>query len=203
MSKLDLQLAISKVMPHLQGWPNKGERPYRMAELIVEVQPEIVVEIGVFYGASLIPQALALAHVGKGKIYGIDPYDMTAVLEGLAPEEQRDWWQTQDLNKACETVRSWVKKLELEEQVGMIRQESRISTYWFKDEEIDILHIDGAHSEASALEDVTLYQPKMKKGGYIWFDDSDFPATQKALRELEKFCTLKHDYITYRLYEVR
>ena len=39
--------------------------------LIREVKPEVMVEIGVFAGKSLINAALVLQELGKGMIYGI------------------------------------------------------------------------------------------------------------------------------------
>jgi len=44
--------------------------------------------------------------------------------------------------------------------------------------EIDILHIDGNHQDAALL-DVELYFPKVKSGGYIWFDDIKSSNVQK------------------------
>lgn len=56
---------------------------------------------------------------------------------------------------------------------------------------IDILYIDGNHSEASSLLDVNLYLPKVHSGGYIWFDDASWPRTQKARDLLLESC----DYV--------
>ena len=52
-------------------------------------------------------------------------------------------------------------------------------------DKIDILHIDGNHEEESSYRDVELYVPKVKKGGYIWFDDANWYQTQKALNLIE------------------
>ena len=66
--------------------------------------------------------------------------------------------------------------------------------------EVDILHIDGGHAEENALEDVRVYVPLVRKGGYVWFDDSNWPSTQAAMRKLEETCRLENDQGTYRLY---
>lgn len=67
--------------------------------------------------------------------------------------------------------------------------------YWYRTEaskavevfqEIDMLHIDGNHAHESATGDVNLYVPKVKSGGYIWFDDIDWDSTQGALNTLYK-----------------
>lgn len=55
---------------------------------------------------------------------------------------------------------------------------------------IDILHIDGNHSEEPSFLDVVTYYPKVKSDGYIWFDDiKRFPSTQRAVDYLYKHCT--------------
>jgi len=46
---------------------------------------------------------------------------------------------------------------------------------------IDILHIDGCHSEEASVRDVKLYIPQMNYGAYVWFDDASWPTTQKAI----------------------
>jgi len=51
--------------------------------------------------------------------------------------------------------------------------------------EIDILHIDGNHEEESSCKDVELYLPRVKKGGYVWFDDANWHQTQKAINLLQ------------------
>lgn len=48
---------------------------------------------------------------------------------------------------------------------------SRHALSHFMNESIDILHINGNHTEANALADVQMFLPKLKKGGYLWFDD--------------------------------
>jgi hypothetical protein len=57
-----------------------------------------------------------------------------------------------------------------------------------------LLHVDGNHCERLAYEDAVNYLPKVKKNGFIFFDDSnwvesgDKPSTGKAIEYLLKFC---------------
>ena len=60
----------------------------------------------------------------------------------------------------------------------------------FEDESIDILHIDGNHTEDSAYFDAVHWLPKVKQGGYIWFDDVNWSTTNKAVRYMKDYCTL-------------
>jgi len=59
------------------------------------------------------------------------------------------------------------------------------------DFEIDILHIDGNHEEISSCRDVELYVPKLKTGGYLWFDDANWKETKKAINLIENTYKLK------------
>jgi len=56
--------------------------------------------------------------------------------------------------------------------------------------QIDILHIDGNHFEDIALGDAEIWLPKVKKGGYIWFDDANWPETRRAVQFMKENCDL-------------
>ncbi len=51
---------------------------------------------------------------------------------------------------------------------------------------IDILHIDGNHCDESAYIDVIKYVPKVKIGGYIWFDG--WSTATNAFEYIKKTC---------------
>ena len=68
-----------------------------LASLIVSTRPQVVVELGVWAGRSLIPMALALRYNKVGKAIAIDPWDSKASAEGYliaslnSEEKQKDW----------------------------------------------------------------------------------------------------------------
>lgn len=199
---LNLRSAIREALPVLRGWGGKEERPYRMAELIVRQRPVTVVEIGVFGGQSLIPQAMALKVLGSGRIYGIDPFDIDVIAKELSQTDNPpQWWVKQNMNVVREDTLRAIKDFGLGRQVVMILAQSRDCSTLFQ--EIDILHIDGAHSENGVMNDVNLYAKRVRRGGYIWMDDTHFPSLDKALRELEYFCDMIQDYGSYCLYRVK
>jgi predicted O-methyltransferase YrrM len=45
---------------------------------------------------------------------------------------------------------------------------------------IDILHLDGNHSAEASTRDVENYLPRLRRGGYLWFDDVNWPSTFAA-----------------------
>ena len=74
MKNLFAQIESELAHPdHQDGWC-KLEKANALAAAIVSIQPNLIVEVGVWAGRSLIPMALSLKYLGKGKILGIDPW---------------------------------------------------------------------------------------------------------------------------------
>lgn len=178
---------ITEIVPKLEGWASV-EKALAMAELIKEAKPRTLVEIGVFGGRSLIPQALAMRDNGYGRIYGIDPWNLDAVLEGNPCEADRDWWSKNvDLHVIHKGFMEALWRHGLSENTVVIRGTASMCSNLFP--VIDILHIDGNHTELASCRDVELYLPRVpKKRGMIWFDDCDWASTQKAIAILDKTC---------------
>ena len=177
--------AISNLVTTLQGWCSI-EKALEMARLILEKHPTNVVEIGVFGGRSLIPQALALRENGKGIIYGIDSWHTVDTLEGNLSDADKTWWRDNvDLNGIHAGCMTAVWAAGVDAHCIIIRAASQHVPKLFPGG-IDILHVDGCHSEESSVRDLNLYLPQMKRDGLVWFDDSSWPTTQKALGVLRE-----------------
>ena len=163
-------------------WPEKA---LALADLILSTQPQIVVEIGVFGGRSLIPQAMALRTNGAGMIYGIDPWKLEAALEGENGPESEAWWRNNvnlhDIHRKC-VEEIW--RHGLDDWCVLLRCPSQRAVTLFPS--IDILHLDGNHSELASCRDVELYLPRIKHGGHVWMDDTDWQTTQRAVGLLEE-----------------
>ena len=102
----------------------------------------------------------------------------------MTEENSINWWQNLDYTKIYNGCINSIVNNNLEDFVKIHRLTSL--EYSTKiDFEIDILHIDGNHEEESSCRDVELYLPKVKKGGYIWFDDANWYQTQKAISLIE------------------
>jgi predicted O-methyltransferase YrrM len=186
----DLHKAISKAIQPMEGWCSL-DKSSAMAALIVAVKPKVVVEIGVFGGRSLVPQAMALKYVGGGVIYGIDPWRREANLEGTNDAENDEWWSKLDIDKIHLGAVEAVYANHVEDHAVIIRAASqRCCGLWSEDgpNQIDILHLDGNHSEEASTRDVKNYLPKIRPGGYIWFDDVNWQTTTAALKMVEEEC---------------
>lgn len=197
-----IEKAIDHYLPVLEGWLDTA-RGHAMAELIIETKPDVVVEIGVFGGRSLIAQGFALRENNKGKIYGIDPWKVDTAVEGFNDEKNNEWWRKsitlEDIHRG--TMRAlWDHRLD--EWTVIIRSASQ-HVYQLFNHNIDIIYIDGNHSEMSSCRDVENYVPRVKQGGFVWMDDADWPTTQKALGLLDTMCDLVRDNGSHRLYKKR
>ena len=184
----ELKQRVCKELPNIEGWCSK-EKALSFIDLVLQTKPTICVEIGIFGGASVFPVASALQYLGTGVIIGIDPWDKIECLKYFDPFEDREhlnWWGKINLNHIYASYLNMISKHSLEDycftmQVSSEKAVSEIKT-------IDILHIDGNHSEASSMQDVLLYLPKVRLGGYIWMNDALSPTTQTAIDLLLKTC---------------
>jgi predicted O-methyltransferase YrrM len=176
--------------PKIQGWCSP-EKASRMMDLIYCTKPAICVEIGVFGGSSVFPTACALKFIKQGVIYAIDPWANEECTTGYNPTDANyKWWNQVDLEQIYLGFVTLLRKNHLNEYCRTMRMTSTQAVEHFLDESIDIIHIDGNHSEDSALRDAKLFLPKVKKGGYIWFDDANWSSTRKATHYLSTCCKM-------------
>jgi hypothetical protein len=185
--KPDLADLITRTNGTLEGWATV-EKAMAMATLIEEEKPGVVVELGVFGGRSLIPQAMALRANGAGVIIGVDPWKLEPVLEGEIADADKDWWTKNVDLEEIESGFFWkLWELELADWTVIVRGTSKQAIPVIP-AKIDILHVDGNHSTLASTRDVSLYLPKVRPGGFVWFDDTDWPTTKKAVGLLDEAC---------------
>lgn len=205
-----MRAAIEEYIPPLDGW-TLPDRACEMAELVLETKPQVVVEIGTFGGRSAIAMAFALRQNNNGgHIYCIDPWRLEHAIEGEWDENQK-WWQKNidihEIHRKC-MVAIWGHNIE--DWLVVIRSASQYCHQLFPS--IDLLLIDGNHSEVASLRDAQLYVPKIAKGGYCLMDDADWqvkegdtfvPSTKKAMQFIEESCDLVRQSGNMRIYKKR
>lgn len=155
--------------------------------------PITCVELGVFYGKSLVPMALALqdAAPNHGIAIGIDPFTQEAIAEGKAGigAEKIDvaWWHdnvdleaarigcireiaARKLNRFCQLKVGMPE--EFVDQVGPIH----------------LLHIDDNHTKIVSMRNATTWLPKVVPGGLIFVDDCNWQQLQYTRQYIAGEC---------------
>lgn len=187
-SWVQFQKKTLKMQEKVDGWCGK-EKAKKLMNLIYKTKPKVCVEIGVFGGSSVFPMAKTLSFLQNGKIYAIDPWSTEECLKGYKKDNPNyGWWEKVNLNKIFNSFEKLIDKHNLSNFCVIMRMNSEKAKDYFENESIDILHIDGNHTEECALYDVKTFFPKVKKGGYIWFDDANWESTQKAVEFLKDNC---------------
>ena len=191
--QLELELS-SAVNGFVHGWCTV-EKAMALAKIIVQSSPKICVELGVYSGRSLIPQGIALRSLGSGMVYGIDPWKKENAAEGNCNEADKKWWESIDLNAIHNYCMSKIWEHDLDKFVCVIRSQSHHCHQLFdnatlkrRDKIIDLLHIDGCHSEEASTRDVELWLPRVRIGGHVFFDDVDWTTTKKAQEMISEKC---------------
>ncbi len=171
---------------HAWGWCGIA-KSLAMARLILETRPRRVVEIGVYGGRSLIPQALALAHVGRGMLLGVDPWTNAAARSSAEGVQDQAWWGTVDLAGAKRACLEAIARFGVEGIVELMEVES--TEAWARVAPgLDIVHIDGGHASGVAHADATAGLARVAPGGYLWLDDVDLPGVAGARDFLAAHC---------------
>jgi cephalosporin hydroxylase len=184
----EMKKTVCHAMMGIHGWATK-EKGTEFIDLVLQVKPDICVEIGVFGGRSILPVAAALKHLKKGIVVGIDPWDRNEILPYFDPIEDQphiEWWSKINLEAIYYSYLNLLSQFELQNYVVTLKTTSALAS--FAIESIDILYIDGNHNEKTSLMDVMLYLPKVRPGGYIWFNDSLWADLQSSVDFLAQEC---------------
>jgi predicted O-methyltransferase YrrM len=143
----------------------KGHREFSQW-LINEVQPKVIVDLGVDYGYS----TFCFAYPQIGHVYGIDHFDGD-VHTGFHPDAEK-------------VVRQVISENEIN-NITIIKERFEVAVQTW-DKPIDILHIDGIHTYFNILD---MYEEWKKflheKSVILMHDVSSYEGAYNAYAELE------------------
>lgn len=182
------QVAFSR-MDQLEGWCTR-EKAAILIDLIFMTKAETVVEIGVWGGKSLVPMAQAIRALGKGQVYGIDPWDPRESVKGQEGANY-NWWGSVNHDHILRGLQGKIAEFGLNSQITLVRATSEEAPPITG---IDLLHIDGNHGEACADLDVKKWVPLVRKGGIIIFDDMTWGTNASAVDWLNRSCIKLAEY---------
>lgn len=193
-----MKQAIAKVVAETMGWCGL-EKAEHLALLTLDAHPDLIVEIGVFGGKSLIPLALAAKQYG-GKVVGIDPWMAGAALEGTNGEDNDKWWASLDYERVFSTCINDIQRFGVSENVTIMRCMDVDAIRTFLPESIGILHVDGNHSPEVSRRYIEQWGPLVKKGGYLIMDDTDWPSQAETVKLIESRFTLINSFPSWAVY---
>lgn len=163
---MDVFTRINQAMDQvLDGWCTV-EKAHLLAGAILTLKAQTVVEIGVWAGRSLIPMALACQEMKFGKVIGIDPWSTEASVAGMEGPDMA-WWKGVSHDDMYRKFLQHLDRFELRDYVTIHRNRSDEVE---PPERIDLLHIDGNHSE-QAIRDAERFAPRVRLGGVVFCDD--------------------------------
>lgn len=192
MPKMKQQLIERiKVLDRMDGWCTQT-KALDLAQLIIDHRPDVVVELGVYGARSLAAMAMACQHIYNGHCTGIDPWTKDAALEGGTNPENDKWWAELDIERIYRVAISNIRTFGLDDFITIERKHDVDALPLFGDGSIGLLNIDSNHGELVSVRTVKDWVPKVKIGGLVAFDDSDWPSTQKAVALLHEGLGTKH-----------
>jgi len=138
-------------------------------------KPIKYLEIGAFYGANLISVAKTYgAHPGS-RLHCIDPW--------IDYDEYPEYKGQQDV-----IYGKFLKNIEsIRDKIVIHRGFSNKEILTLEDESFDIIYIDGNHEPEYVLEDAVLSFRKLKRGGFLIFDDYGWGGPDLTQRGIDAF----------------
>ncbi len=176
---------MSELLP-----PNFEGTKYRLCTNWFHFMPQTdepinYLEIGTFYGANLISVANSYAKHPGSNLHCIDPW--------MDYDEYPEYKNQQF--KIYTTFCDNIKKSGHEPKVKVHRGFSREEIPKLEDESFDLIYIDGNHEPEYVMEDAVLSFRKLKKGGYMVFDDYGWGGPDLTQRGIDGFVSGYHKRI--------
>lgn len=181
----ELLSRIAAFTPTVHGWCTV-EKAQWLARWIVENKCFSVVEIGVFGGSSFVPMSMAVDYLCRrdsvlgGNVIGIDPYSNDTAETSDLDEANKKWWKEVDLASVYKSAQEAVILNKVGHVATFLLLQSKDAVDRFSDLSIDLVHVDGSHNEEESTRDVKIWWSKVRIGGVMVMDDTDWVQVQAA-----------------------
>jgi hypothetical protein len=171
LNSLEFQNSKDRICEYLQHSWCSPSKIQLMMDLTAVTKPQICVDIGSFTGSHVLPVAIVLQLLKKGKIYAVDSWSNEEMIKYMdVDDSNKEWWSQVDMEKAYFIFRSMLRGWCLQRVCTIVRKSSPLAANDI-DDNIDFLHLGGDFTEKGSLENVTLFLPKVRSGGYILLSD--------------------------------
>jgi len=181
----------------LQGWG--GTAPI-FEQLIIEVKPKIIVEVGTWKGQSAITMANAVKrHKLDTKIYCIDTWLGALEFWGsLKHTKERDLMLKNGYPQIYYQFLSNVVHNQAQDIITPFPSTSTIGYNFLKSNKVkpDLIYIDASHDEADVYLDICNYYELLDKGGILFGDDyTTWAGVKAAVNNFKKEKNVKVDVV--------
>ncbi|WOO39842.1 class I SAM-dependent methyltransferase [Rubellicoccus peritrichatus] len=147
-------------------------------KLIADIQPELVIEVGTWLGASALRMADKLkAQSSDARVLCVDTWLGAAEFWDCQSDPER--YEALDIKHGFPSVFyqfiANILHAGAQDTVVPFPQTSANAAVWLKKRNITskLIYIDGSHEEADVYADLTAYWPLLEVGGVIFGDDYD------------------------------
>lgn len=140
-------------------------------------------EIGAFYGANLLSVAKTYGEHAGSKLHCIDPWIDYA--EYPEYKGQQDGIYLKFLKNVAK----------ISDKLVVHRGFSNVELLALEDDSFDIIYIDGNHEPEYVLEDAVLSFRKLKRGGFLIFDDYGWGGPDLTQKGIDAFLSGYHKRI--------
>ncbi len=198
---------VRHIVETVSGWCTY-DKAMELCGLIEKYNVELVVEVGVFGGRSLLPMAHALEYRGRGLIYGIEPWDNQVAIATPTSLQNDEWWRDTDLKSAKQELIRYISEHNLAHRVKLIELPSDDAFAVLHSSRffglVDLIHIDGNHSEIQARRDILNAEAILRPSGILVLDDIIWQGVAKVRNLItSRFDTLhevRQDQTSYAVY---
>lgn len=175
-------------------------KAHLMAYLLRRYDMRSTLDIGVYRGRSLFPQALAHSRYTDGVSYGVDPWDTSEAVERDNPKLQGvldRFIAKTDFQEIFESVASFRSRMGFERHCILIRKTSAVAISFFREKGVsfDLIHVDGNHDAGRVTEDLTLYLPRLRPNGFLVMDDISWDSIRPSYVMLRSSMHLLYERI--------
>ncbi len=165
---------LKKTLPlDMHGW-FQSQNKINLELFIDKLKPKKVVEVGSWLGVSAIFMAELLDE--DSKIYCVDPWIPYPEMDDMPELQER-------LKIAYEQFLSNCIHKKVTDKVVPMRMTS-LEAHNFFEADIDLVYIDGSHSEENVTLDIKKWYKKLKSGGIICGDDFPHPSVKAAVEKV-------------------
>lgn len=153
---------------------------YFAYDLVANLKPKVIVELGSYKGTSLFAFAQAIKdHKLKTELYGVDSWQ----------GDDHTGFYGQDIYKKVSSI---AKKQYGTVRLKLVKKFFDDAVTDFTDKSIDVLHIDGLHTYEAVKHDFKTWLPKVTDDGLILFHDTAY--TKRGFGVYKFWDEIKHKY---------